>query len=250
MARKTIHWLFFSRKQLRSSRHIQRIKHGRNGSTIPERFHSRFGYASITWGFGKCKKSGNEGRRHRCRYIFWAYWSQRDLSNIRRIPHAQSSHAETGRGHTLRLLRQLYVFFHFVESNQKLIPLFSAARRARQFYRMRETSLCDICEGSDCDKNCEIRASEQKSFFENIEKETGTVSGRSQSHSSIKTASSVLLMVTTTIWFYLIWWCRVCVEIRFKRRFDVGIMCNQKHHFYLLKFTLEWSNQVNRENVP
>lgn len=38
-----------------------------------------------------------------------------------------------------------------------------AARRARQFYRMRETTLCDICEGNDCGDNCEIRASEQRS---------------------------------------------------------------------------------------
>lgn len=69
---------------------------------------------------------------------------------------------------------------------------------------MRETSLCDICEGSDCDKNCEIRASEQKSFFENIEKETGTVSGRSQAHSTINLVSNAVLIATTSmILFYL-----------------------------------------------
>ncbi|XP_055295249.1 thioester-containing protein 1 allele R1-like isoform X3 [Sitodiplosis mosellana] len=37
------------------------------------------------------------------------------------------------------------------------------SRRARQFYRMRETTLCDICEGSDCSDTCQIRASQQRS---------------------------------------------------------------------------------------
>lgn len=41
---------------------------------------------------------------------------------------------------------------------------FFAARRARQFYKMRETTLCDICEGSDCSDTCEIRASKQRSY--------------------------------------------------------------------------------------
>ena len=47
--------------------------------------------------------------------------------------------------------RKIHIRFHF------------SARRARQFYRMRETTLCDICEGSDCSETCQIRASQQRS---------------------------------------------------------------------------------------
>lgn len=69
---------------------------------------------------------------------------------------------------------------------------------------MRETSLCDICEGSDCDKNCEIRASKQKSFFENIEAETGSVSGRSHAHPIFAAMSHTALIATAMISFYLL----------------------------------------------
>lgn len=31
------------------------------------------------------------------------------------------------------------------------------------FYKMREATLCDICEGSDCSDTCQVRASRQRS---------------------------------------------------------------------------------------
>lgn len=85
----------------------------------------------------------------------------------------------------------------YCERNKHSFSYLISARRARQFYRMRETSLCDICEGSDCDKNCKIRASEQKSFFDSIEKEAEIVSGRSQATNAITSATSAIWIVLT-----------------------------------------------------
>lgn len=59
---------------------------------------------------------------------------------------------------------------------------FISARRARQFYRMKQTTLCDICEGSDCNENCQIRALKQESapsIFEEIEASAKSVPGKS-----------------------------------------------------------------------
>lgn len=75
------------------------------------------------------------------------------------------------------------------------------ARRARQFYRMRETTLCDICEGADCSDTCEIRASQQrsaKSLFD--EEETARV--METSHANI-TSGSIFILVASCILTYL-----------------------------------------------
>lgn len=39
----------------------------------------------------------------------------------------------------------------------------NTARRARMFYKTAETTLCDICEGAECDESCKIQAAEQRS---------------------------------------------------------------------------------------
>lgn len=41
------------------------------------------------------------------------------------------------------------------------------ARQARTFYKLPETTLCDICEGDDCGDSCTIRAEEQRALFVN-----------------------------------------------------------------------------------
>lgn len=64
---------------------------------------------------------------------------------------------------------------------------------------MKQTTLCDICEGTDCTENCQIRASKQEaapSLFEEIEasaKKSGAASVR-----SIELLTIVLTLFLTT----------------------------------------------------
>lgn len=70
------------------------------------------------------------------------------------------------------------------------------ARRARQFYRMREITLCDICEGADCSDTCQVRASGQrspKSAFGNGDDELRAFA------TSSALASSILCSTVTVI---------------------------------------------------
>lgn len=68
---------------------------------------------------------------------------------------------------------------------------------------MRETTLCDICEGSDCSDTCQIRASQQRSsdfesYFEG--EELATVMETSQSTTIY---SSTLVLVASLLFTYL-----------------------------------------------
>lgn len=98
-----------------------------------------------------------------------------------------------------------FVQFHLIFCIQKTNYLFVCAflaRRARQFYRMRETTLCDICEGSDCSDTCQVRASQQrspKSAFDD-EGEEATVM---QTDGSESIDSSILILVTSLMFQFL-----------------------------------------------
>lgn len=77
------------------------------------------------------------------------------------------------------------------------------ARRARQFYRMHETTLCDICEGSDCSETCQVRASERrspKSAFD--DEEEGRVMETSSTN-EISVISVTLIIIASTFTIYL-----------------------------------------------
>lgn len=50
---------------------------------------------------------------------------------------------------------------------------FVLARRAREFYNVQQSTLCDICEGVECDKTCKNESS--------AEEETTTISSELES---------------------------------------------------------------------
>lgn len=78
------------------------------------------------------------------------------------------------------------------------------ARRARQFYRMRETTLCDICEGSDCSDTCQIRASQQRSpDFESYFEDEERARVMETSHCPTIYNSSTLVLVASLLFTYL-----------------------------------------------
>ena len=77
------------------------------------------------------------------------------------------------------------------------------ARRARMFYKMREATLCDICEGSDCSDTCEIRASKQRSETSVFDDEEQTARVEQTSHSST-IQNSINILVATFLLKYLI----------------------------------------------
>lgn len=87
-----------------------------------------------------------------------------------------------------------YIIYQFV---------YQLARRARQFYRMREASLCDICEGSDCSDTCQIRASQQrsgKSAFDDEEQ----IAHITETSASTPIYNSTVILVATFLFSYLI----------------------------------------------
>lgn len=95
------------------------------------------------------------------------------------------------------MLTSLFMFDLF-----QFIFVYFLARRARQFYRMRETTLCDICEGSDCSDTCQVRASQQrspKSAFDD-EGEEARVTETSGSQSIF---NSILILVTSVAIHFL-----------------------------------------------
>lgn len=66
---------------------------------------------------------------------------------------------------------------------------------------MKETTLCDICEGSDCSDTCQVRASEQrrpKSAFDD-EGEEATVM---ETDGSESINSSILILVTSLLFHF------------------------------------------------
>lgn len=76
--------------------------------------------------------------------------------------------------------------------------IFIAARRARQFYRMRGITLCDICEGSDCSESCQIRALGQRAAdqqTENIFAQTKTLEEFAKAQSSSILLKSPFILV-------------------------------------------------------
>lgn len=71
---------------------------------------------------------------------------------------------------------------------------------------MKQTTLCDICEGSDCTENCQIRASKQEaapSLFEEIEASAKNIPGKSGAASarSIELLTILTLFLTTRLTF-------------------------------------------------
>lgn len=75
------------------------------------------------------------------------------------------------------------------------------ARRARQFYRMREATLCDICEGSDCSDTCQIRPSQQRSAKSAFDDEEQIARITPTSH-SIAIHSSQFILVAACFFNY------------------------------------------------
>lgn len=72
------------------------------------------------------------------------------------------------------------------------------ARRSRQFYRMREITLCDICEAADCSDTCQVRASGQrspKSAFVNGEDELRAFASSSAHSSSTVTVICFFIFI-------------------------------------------------------
>ncbi|XP_031630826.1 CD109 antigen-like isoform X2 [Contarinia nasturtii] len=70
------------------------------------------------------------------------------------------------------------------------------SRRARQFYKMRETTLCDICEGSDCSDTCQIRASQQRSYESSLLDDEEYARVMETSNSQSLYVSEIILVVS------------------------------------------------------
>lgn len=67
---------------------------------------------------------------------------------------------------------------------------------------MREATLCDICEGSDCSDTCQIRASQQRSAKSAFDDEEQIARITPTSHSTA-IHSSALILVATCLFNYL-----------------------------------------------
>lgn len=76
------------------------------------------------------------------------------------------------------------------------------ARRARMFYKMREATLCDICEGSDCSDTCQIRPSKQRSEKSAFDDEEEVARVTQTSHSSA-IQNSMYILVASFLLKYL-----------------------------------------------
>lgn len=97
------------------------------------------------------------------------------------------------------------IWLFLITSNLKFIQIFCfrffhiVARRARMFYKMREATLCDICEGTDCSDTCQIRASKQRSGTSAFDDEEQIARVTPTSHSSTIQNSIFILVATFSL---------------------------------------------------
>lgn len=71
------------------------------------------------------------------------------------------------------------------------------------FYKMREATLCDICEGSDCSDTCQIRASKQRSETSSAFDDEEQIARVTPTDHSSRIENSIYLLVATILLKYL-----------------------------------------------
>lgn len=74
----------------------------------------------------------------------------------------------------------------------------SLARRATQFYRGKQTNLCDICEGEDCSEACKIRTAKRISERSESSQPNDSKSSSKDHSNQLSSPVTILIIIAIT----------------------------------------------------